>query len=373
MRILHTSDWHLGLALHNVSMLDEQREMVRQLLNTVETEQVEAVILAGDVFDHAVANAETIGLYNDAMTAICQKAGVPVLICAGNHDGASRLASCASLLREAGLYVSGKLTGEIQPVIVGDAAIFLLPYFHIDEVRALYPQAEVKSYADAMAAVTAEMRGRFVLGKRNILAAHCFAAGAQLSESDRAAAVGGSNQVGCDVFEGFDYVALGHLHRAQNPAPNVRYSGTPLCYSFSEAGQGKSFTLLDTSDLSVREIPVRPIHGLRVIKDSYERILEQAAFDAHPDDYLKIELDDCFAGLERLELLRQYYPNLLLLTGKAEEGKDSGELTVEELTALRPKDLVCRFYAEMTGEEPDEELLGWFELAAREIEEADVQ
>lgn len=373
MRILHTSDWHLGLTLHNVSLLDEQREMLKLLFETVEKEQIDAVLLAGDVFDHAVANAETIGLYNDVMTGLCQKAHVPVLICAGNHDGAARLASCASLLREAGLFVSGKLTADIQPIEIMDAAIFLLPYFSIDEVRALYPTAEIKSYHDAMAAVTADLRTRFVPDKRNILVSHCFAAGAELSESDRAAAVGGSNQVGCDVFDGFDYVALGHLHRAQNPAPHVRYSGTPLCYSFSEAGQDKSFTLLDTADLSIRELPIPAARSLRVIKGEFDEILEQASLDARKEDYLKIELTDCFAGLERLEMLRQYYPNLLLLTGKTTEGHDAGGLTVEELTSLLPKDLVCRFYSEMTGEEPDEELLGWFEQAVNEVEEVEFQ
>ncbi|MDD4808414.1 MAG: exonuclease SbcCD subunit D C-terminal domain-containing protein, partial [Oscillospiraceae bacterium] len=172
---------------------------------------------------------------------------------------------------------------------------------------------------------------------------------------------------------GFDYVALGHLHRAQNPALNVRYSGTPLCYSFSEARQKKSFTLLDTVDLSIREIPIQTARGLRIVKGKFEQILEQAPWDSHREDYLKIELTDCFAGLERLELLRQYYPNLLLLTGKTPEGHEAGGLTVEELTSLLPRDLVGRFYSEMTGEEPDEELLNWFEQAAGEVEEVEFQ
>lgn len=373
MRILHTSDWHLGITLHNVSFLDEQREMLQQILKIIKDEQVDAVILAGDVFDHSVANAQTIGLYNDVMTELCQTLHVPVLICAGNHDGAARLASCASLLRQAGLYVCGKLTANICPIVLDNAAFFLLPYFNIDEVRALYPNPEIKSYHDAMAVVTEDLRSRFVPDKRNILISHCFAAGAELSESDRAAAVGGSNQVGCDVFEGFDYVALGHLHRAQNPAANVRYSGTPLGYSFSEAGQKKSVTILDTCDLSVREISIQSTRSLRIIKGEFDQIMEQAPFDSRKDDYLKIELTDCFEGLERLELLRQYYPNLLLLTGKSTDGQETGGLTVEELTALKPRDLVCRFYAEMTGEQPEDELLNWFDQAAEKVQEVNWQ
>lgn len=364
MRILHTSDWHLGIQLHGLPLLDDQRVMVEWLVETVRREQLDAVIIAGDIFDHAVARAEAINLYNDAMVALCRDCGVPVLICAGNHDGAARLTSCAALLRGAGLYVSGKLTTNIEPIVIGDAAIFLLPYFNADEARYLYPQAQVKNASDAMAAVTGELRARLVSGKRNILVAHCFVGGAQVSESDRAAMVGGASQIAGGVFEGFDYVALGHLHRAQKSGANARYSGSPLKYSFAEAAHPKSVAVLDTSTMEVRELPIPAAHDLRVLSGCFDTLLEAARFDIKREDYLKIELTDCRAGMEKLEQLREYYPNLLLLTGISAEMDDkAGSLTVDELSKLQPRDIARHFYEDVTGMPLDEEQLEWFEAA----------
>ncbi|MEM1484605.1 exonuclease SbcCD subunit D [Oscillospiraceae bacterium PP1C4] len=369
MKILHTSDWHLGIALHNVFLLEEQKEMVNTLVETVKREQINAVVIAGDVFDHAVARPDAIGIYNDAVTSLCNECGVPVLICAGNHDGAARLAACSALLRSAGLYIVGKLTDPTQPVLIGDAAFFLLPYFNAEEVRCLYPDASIKSYSDAMGVLIEQMRRRFDPDRRNILVAHCFAGGAEVSESDRAAMVGGSNQVSVEVFEGFDYVALGHLHRAQQIGGSIRYSGSPIRYSFGEAGHQKSFTILDTTSMKISEIPVTTGRELRVLSGEFDALLTAAQFDPKREDYLKIELTDCWAGLEKLELLRECYPNLLLLTGKNAAVDDkSTSLTVDELSRLEPLDIVKHFYLDITGEEPDDELLGWFEQAVAEVD-----
>ena len=364
MRILHTSDWHLGIQLCGVSLLEEQRRMVECLVRTVGEQKVDAVVIAGDVFDHAVARPEAIALYTDAMTSLCRDCGVPVLLCAGNHDGAARLAACGALLRESGLYIAGSLSAGLEPVVLGDAAFFLLPWFSADQVRYLYPDARARTLSEAMAAVCERMQSRFPAGGKNVLVAHCFVGGAQVSESDRAAVVGGASQVAADAFAGFDYVALGHLHRAQNPGPNLRYSGSPLKYSFAEAGHKKSFTLLDTETMEVSELPVKAGRDLRVLSGPFEELME--GWDAS-GDYLKIELTDVSAGMEKLELLRERYPNLLLLTGKPLPALGRADsLTVEELTTLSPRDLVTRFCLEVAGEEPDEEQLGWFDEAARE-------
>lgn len=374
MKILHTSDWHLGLGLHNVSLLEEQAAMVDCLLATVAREQVEAVVLAGDVFDHAVASAEAISLYNHAMTSLCGRLGVPVVLCAGNHDGAARLASCGELLGKAGLFVRGKISAAMVPVVVGDAAFHLLPYFHADEARCLFPDEELPTAGHAMDRMCSLAREHLVPGKRNILVAHCFVGGAQLVESDRAAVVGGSSQVALACFAGFDYVALGHLHRPQTVAPGVRYAGSPFPYSFSEAGQEKSFTLLDTADLSLRELPVETPRQLRVITGTAQEVEAGAPADQRPEDYLKIQLTDCPAGLERTQLLRQYYPNLLTLVGREPEGGETAGITVEELARLSPQELMERFCREVLDQEPDGELTTWFlEAAAQAEEEGELQ
>ncbi|MEA5003325.1 MAG: exonuclease SbcCD subunit D, partial [Christensenella sp.] len=233
MRFLHTSDWHLGFALNNMPMIAEQKHFTEQILAIARSEQVDAVIVAGDVFDHAVSNPDAIGIYNDTMTKLCIESRISVVICAGNHDGAARLSSCADLLSKAGLHIAGSVKNGIPSILIGDTMIHILPFFSIEEARYLYPDEEIKNYDMAMRTLLKYLP---VYEGRNILAAHCFVSSAEVSESDRSAMVGGANMVSADAFAGFDYVALGHLHKPQDIGGNIRYSGSPMKLSFSEAG-----------------------------------------------------------------------------------------------------------------------------------------
>lgn len=365
MRILHTSDWHLGIQLHGISLLDDQRKMIEQLAEHIHKEQIDVVILAGDVFDHAIARPEAVKLYTDAMTLFCRDCNRPVLLCAGNHDGAERLSMCSALLQKSGLYIVGRLQDSLEPILLGDTAFFLLPYFNADEARALYPQDNIRGMAEAMQAVLSRLHP--VQGYRNLLIGHCFVAGAVASESDRAAMVGGSSRIPTDLFSAFDYVALGHLHRAQAPAPNIQYSGSPLQYSFAEAGQQKCAILLDTVTLKRCELPLKAARQLQVLRGNYEALLMQLRLSGGCQDYLKIELTDTPAGLDKLEQLRVLCPNLLLLTGTTPQGSRT-TLTVEQLSALSPTDLMTHFYEEIAGGQPDEEQKSWFEAALLEEE-----
>ena len=363
MRILHTSDWHLGIQLHGMSLLEEQQKAAKRLLQTVKEQQVDAVIFAGDLFDHAVAKPEAIALYSELMQSLCLDCGVRVLLCAGNHDGAARLSACSGLLRRAGLYLSEGLSGAFAPVVLEDTAFFLLPWFSNDQARALFPDATIRTAADAMQIVCDRMRELFLPDKRNVLIAHCFAAGGQTSESDRSAELGGAGRIALAAFDGFDYVALGHLHRAQQLAPHIRYSGTPYPYSFTEAGQDKTFTLLDTDTMTITALPALSETGrtLRVLRGSFEQLRDFAHWDTAREDYLAVTLTDCPAGAERLALLREDYPHLLLLEGTRPEGIETGStLTTQELSALTPEALLTRFCEETAGFSPDEEQLRWF-------------
>lgn len=368
MRILHTSDWHLGIQLHGVSLLEEQRALMMFLADTVRREAIEAVVIAGDIFDHAVPAPDAVRLYSEMMELLCADCGVPVLLCAGNHDGAARLSVCAPLLRGAGLYVAGRLSDGVEPVVLGDTAFFLLPYFNAEEARWCYPDREIRGASDAMATVCGELLERRVAGKRNILVSHCFAAGGEVAESDRAAILGAAGRVALTAFEGFDYVALGHLHRAQQlsqGATVLRYSGTPYPYSFGEAGQEKSFTVLDTKTMALSALAVPPPRPLRVLRGERDALLEQAPWDAGREDYIKVELTDCMPGLQVMAEFREYYPNLLAFQGLQPPGSAENGLSVRELEELRPIDLVTRFCEEVGGFTPDEELL---ELFRREAE-----
>ncbi len=368
MKIIHSSDWHLGISLHNASLLEEQKSFVDFLIYAVREQNIDAVIIAGDVFDHSVSSAEAISLYNDAVTKLCNEIGIPVIISAGNHDGAARLASCSEILKKSGLYIFGKLSREISVVELNNVDIYVLPYFNTDEVRALFPEEKISSYSDAMNCILNNMKTNFKPGKKNLLMCHCFVSGSTLSDSDRAAMVGGSSAVPAEIFDGFDYVAMGHLHRAQNRDFNVRYSGSPLKYSFSEAGHKKSVTVLNIEDtISIEELEVVPQRETRVMRGTFDEILALAEKDTCRDDYLKIEITDRYAGMEAVELFRTYYVNLLNISGKMNETEEN-ELTVEELYSLSPDGILERFYKEVTGSDLTEEQKELFSQAVAAVE-----
>ncbi|MEA5093432.1 MAG: exonuclease SbcCD subunit D [Sedimentibacter saalensis] len=372
MKIIHTSDWHLGISLHNASLIDEQRYFIDYLINVVKDQKVDAVIIAGDVFDHSVSSSEAITLYNYAVTRLCNELGVPVVIAAGNHDGAARLASCNELLKKAGLYIYGKLTAEINAVEIGNSSIYPIPYFNVDEVKALYPEEKISSYADAMEVVLKNIKQNFKEGNSNILMCHCFVSGSVLSESDRTAMVGGSSVVPSGIFDGFDYVAMGHLHKAQDRGYNIRYSGSPIKYSFSEAGHLKTITMLEIEDgIKYEELEIVPLRETRIIRGTFDEVLEFANHDMKRDDFIKIEITDMYAGMEAVELFRTYYANLLNITGKMNETEEN-QLTVEELYTLSPKHILEKFYKETTGCEVTEEQLKLFEKAMESVNSQEV-
>ncbi|HBV66753.1 MAG TPA: exonuclease sbcCD subunit D, partial [Clostridiales bacterium] len=305
---------------------------------------------------------------NETVTKLCNEIGIPVIISAGNHDGAARLASCSELLKKAGLYIFGKLSREISMVEISDVDIYVLPYFNTDEVKALFPEHKIGSYADAMSCVLNAIKSNFNPGKRNILMCHCFVSGSVLSESDRAAMVGGTSVVPSEIFDGFDYVALGHLHKPQYRGYNIRYSGSPLKYSFSEAEHKKSVTILNIGEeITFEELEVVPSRDVRVIRGTYDEIIELVEIDQKRDDYIKIEISDRYAGMELVELFRTYYGNLLNISGKISETEETS-LTVEELYSLSPDDILKRFYNEVTGSDLVEEQLQLFREAMEAVE-----
>ena len=368
MRILHTSDWHLGLSLHHRSFIEEQRDCIRQMVQLVQEEKIDIVIVSGDIFDSRVASSEAIALYSGAVTQICQECGAEMVVIAGNHDGAARLSSCSALLARSGLYVTGKLPQKLLSCHKENVEIFAIPYFHIDEVRRRYPQQHIDSYEMAMACLCDEIRSNWSPKCRHILAAHAYVTGTQLSESDHAALLGGAQQVGAQVFEGFDYVALGHLHRAQQPREQVCYSGSPFPYSFGEAEQDKSVSVYDTDSGEIRRIVLHESKRLHVISGTLQKVLEQAVQEPL-EDYIKVEITDQPAGVEVLEMLRRDYPNLLCVTGKSviAEGEQI-TLTAEEMETLSPQHVLGKFCQETAGYEPSVQQTEWFCKALAEAE-----
>ena len=365
MRILHTSDWHFGMPRGTDTYEQDQRYFLRQLCAILERERVDAVLCAGDVYDSSVSNADAIRLYNDAVTQICGELGVPMVVIAGNHDSGARLAACRELLKPAGLYVTGRLTRDVEPVQLGtDVAVYPVPFFGKDEVTALFPEnrEEITSYEKAFDVVCGNIRRTMDPNRCNILLAHAMVVRAELSESDRAARIGQAIAVSKDVFDGFDYTALGHIHKPQIISPTVRYSGSPIQYSFgAEETQEKSVVLFDTEDRTQRAIPLLQLHPHRTLTGTLDKVLQTQDAD---DAYLRVQLTDRFAGPEALGILRTRFPLLMELQGKATEATgEASVMTVAQIAQMDETEILEKFFAELFDDTPTAEQMKLFQQA----------
>jgi len=374
MRLLHTSDWHLGAADGERSLNEDQRFFIDEIIRIIEREKVDAVLIAGDVYDRSVASAEAIRLYDDAVTRICGDLGVPVCIIAGNHDGPERLSTCSGLLSGVGLHIAGALTRSPQIVSFDDAEIFLLPWITEEKVKSVFPEERdaVSGIEDAYRVAVNRMRAAFTPGKRHILIAHAFITNAETSTSDRAAEIGFAMQVPASVFDGFDYVALGHIHKPQDVSPTVRYSGTPMPFSFGrEEGQEKSVTIVDTQTMSRRIVPVPLLHRRTTITGTFSEVLHPTCSESERNGYVRAVVTDSYLGLEALSELRRVYPNLLEANGRTFESESgSVTMTVQELERLAddPVSVFRYFCREELDVSPDERLTGLFEKAMASAE-----
>lgn len=349
MKLIHTSDWHFGMALGTGSYAEDQRYFLQQLYDLIETEQVGAVLLAGDVYDSSVTNAEAIGLYNEAVTKICLHLGCKLIVIAGNHDSAARLSSCRELLKASGLYVTGRLSRDLEPVLLDDGkvAVYSLPFFNREEVAALFPEQKekIRSQETAMMVVCDRIREDMDKTKRNIVLSHALIVNSELSESDRSARVGFATAVSKDVFRDFDYAALGHIHKPQVIDSHIRYSGSPLKYSFgNEEKQEKGVVLIDTDTMQQTFVAFPPLRERKTVTGTYEELMAREDITG---DYLRLHVTDRYAGLELIAQLREKFPNLLEVYGMSITEEESlSALSVEELQTLDETDIMEKFMAE---------------------------
>ena len=374
MRILHTSDWHLGMPLKLGTMIKDQEYFLEQLYSIIEEYHVDAVICAGDIYDSSVTNAEAIELYSEAITKICKELGKKMIVIAGNHDSGARLASGRDLLEMAGLYVSGKIVKDIKPISLGNTDIYPIPYFNRDEVIALFPDEknDISSQEIATKVLCDHIRKSMDPSRVNIIVAHAFITSAELSESDRAAQVGHATAVSKDVFEGFDYVALGHIHKPQAITETIRYSGSPIKYSFgAEETQIKQVLIYDTNTKEIESVALKMHHDRKSISGTYEEIHAMTGME---DCYLKVTVTDRIASLELLSELREKFPCILELYGMSYEGSGAEtSITIDELTKLDETDIMIRFLEEQYHFVPNEEQIKLYKKVVESIgEEADL-
>ena len=319
MKLIHLSDLHIGKRVNEVYMTADQEYILNQILNITDTEKADAVLISGDVYDRSIPSAEAVTLFDDFLCRLAQRK-VPALIISGNHDSPERLAFGGRLMEGAGIHVSPVYDGNVSSVKLkdscGEVNFWLLPFVKPAHVKRYFPDTKIESYTDAIRTVVENMG--IDDHARNVLLTHQFVTGASTCESEEIS-VGGSDNVDASVFEAFDYVALGHIHGPQNiGSARIRYCGTPLKYSFSEANHSKSVTVVELGEkgvLDVSTVPLTPIYDLREIRGTYEELTAKSYYSGTAvEDYLHITLTDEDDVPEAMGRLRVIYPNLMKLS-----------------------------------------------------------
>mgnify|MGYP003280473918 FL=1 len=351
------SDLHLGKRVNEFSMLEDQAYILKEILNIIDEQKVEAVLIAGDIYDKVIPSAEAVRLLDDFLTRIAARE-LPVFLISGNHDSAERVAFGSRLMSSRQIYLSPVFESDVEPITIsdryGEIHIYMLPFVKPSLVKRVYPEEEIITYQDAVNAAVQHMQ--IDTDKRNILLAHQFVTGAARCDSEELS-VGGLDDVDASIFDGFDYVALGHLHGPQKIGKEtVRYSGTPLKYSFSEANQKKAAVIVDVEEkgkINIQQIPLVPKHDMREIRGTYMEVTALDFYkDMKTDDYLYITLTDEEDIPDAIGKLRTIYPNIMKLS--YDNLRTRAAVTVRgtaEVEEKSPMELLKEFY-ELQNNQP---------------------
>ncbi|SDL68484.1 exonuclease SbcCD subunit D [Sediminibacillus halophilus] len=360
MKILHTADWHLGKIVNSVHMTEDQAYMLDRMIEMIRAEKPDVVIIAGDLYDRSVPPKEAVELLNRVLTTIVTELKIPVLAVSGNHDSPDRLDFGSSIFRSQQLFIETKLKGGLDPVTLydehGPIHFHLIPYMEPADARAYFQDDSIQSHQKAMEAVITHIEKRHDMEERHVFIGHAFLAGGMESESEeRLSMIGGSPYIDAGLFKNFSYVALGHLHQPQRVTDdNIRYSGSLLKYSFSEANQKKSVTLLEIDKDGVVDrqyLPLTPRRDMRVVEGYFDELLEGSK-EFPEEDYLHIRLLDDGQLVDPMGKLRKRYPNILRL----ERQVLNSQMQLNDLNKIREKqkmshtELFETFYKEMKGE-----------------------
>lgn len=356
MKFFHLSDLHLGRRMYEFSLIEDQKFILEEILRLAEEKCPDAVVIAGDIYDRAVPSAEAVELFDGFLRALSER-HIPVLCISGNHDSPERIAFGASLMTPSGVYLSPVYNGSVEPVALsdafGDVRFYLLPFIKPANVRRFYPDAVIESYTDALRCAVEHMD--VDMAARNVLITHQFVTGGVRSDSEEIT-VGGTDNVDAAVFDIFDYVALGHLHGAQKIGrETLRYSGTPLKYSFSEKDQEKSVALVELGakgDISVSTLLLTPRRDLREIRGTYtELTLRDNYAGSKTEDYIHAVLTDENDVPNALARLRSIYPNLMKLDYDNLRTRSSAVIAAEKRhRTMSGTELFAELYERQNGQ-----------------------
>ncbi|MGN1305143.1 MAG: exonuclease SbcCD subunit D [Oscillospiraceae bacterium] len=350
MKLMHLSDLHIGKRLNEFSLLDDQSYILDEILRITEEQKPDAAAIAGDIYDKSTPSAEAVALFDSFITRLARLVK-PIFVISGNHDSAERIAFGSSLMKTAGVYLSPVYNGAAESVRVNDefgsVNVYMLPFIRPSDVRRVYPNDDTESFDSAFKAAVSHLDVNE--NERNIMIAHQFITGAAAGGSE-SVSVGGLDNISAEVFAPFDYTALGHIHSRQNiSSEKVRYCGTPLKYSFSEAKDEKTVTFANIGEkgsLSVEEVPLRPLRDLREIKGSYLEITDRSFYDKfNREDYIRVTLTDENDIPEAIGRLRAVYPNIMKLDYDNTRTRENRTITdLADEVQRSPAELFSEFY-----------------------------
>ena len=342
MKFIHLSDLHLGIRVNDFSMSEDQRYILDRILDIIDREAPDGIIIAGDIYDKSMPPAEAVAMFDDFISSIADRK-IKTFIISGNHDSAERIAFGSRIMNAGGIYLSPVYNGDIKPVVMEDeygaVNIYMLPFVRPSAVRAFYPDDDTDSYSSAVGTAVKHMNADF--SRRNIIITHQFVTGAVRSDSEDIS-VGGTDNVSADIFADFDYTALGHIHKPQNiGSERIRYCGTPLKYSFSEAKQDKSVTVIELGkkgDVNVRTVKLIPLRDMIELKGSYEELMKKSFYEGtgYTEDYVHITLTDENDIPDAVSKLRLVYHRLMKMD--YDNARTKKQSIIEGMTSARETD-----------------------------------
>jgi DNA repair protein SbcD/Mre11 len=353
MRFLHTADWHMGKKLNGFALNEEQHDAFLQINQLAKDYAVDAVVIAGDLYDRSVPSEEAVAELNKDLIQLNLMEGLPILAVSGNHDSAVRLATGGAWFKATDFYMHTTVAQGIdEPVVLGDTQFFLLPFFGLQEVRNYFEDDTIKDLQVAMERIVAKMEENFKPGVAHVLVAHFFAAGASHTDSEIKVEVGGLNAVPTGLLAPFDYVALGHLHSKNAlQEERVKYAGSPLKFSASEVNIEKGVWIVDTNPFNLQWVPLVPKHDLIKLTGSFDELANvETAANYDPGNFYVVELTDTVPIPDLMNRLRSYYPKVISLTRQRPDvSAEPMGVSSQAIENKSPLELLGDFYASATG------------------------
>lgn len=366
MKFIHTGDWHIGKKINGYDLLEEQEAAFRQMMMLAEKEKVDAIVIAGDLYDRSVPSTDAVELFNKMLVEMNLEKKFPILAISGNHDSATRLETGSPWFEPLQFHLHTNVAQAFEPAEIKGVQFFLLPYFEPFAARHYFGNEELRTLQECIDAVIKKMHEQFDSEKKQVLVSHFFVAGSQTTDSETKVTVGGLDVVPVDLLKEFDYVALGHLHsyRALN-SEFARYSGSLLKYSLSEVNQEKGVWLVDVTENGVEKFfhPIEPLRDVKIIEESFATLMDPVFYETiNREDYIGIRLTDREVIPNVMNQLRSIYPRIIQLErAYGREEQMIKKIEPQDIKASNPQQLFTNFFEETIGEKMTSQQQKWLE------------